>query len=144
MEPGTEFKMPYPFVMASGYTIGEEGPVNFPSWKPGIIEEETREGGSEILYHGVGAVVLTVVDTFKPKGWPTRVFYTRKWIDPQGRAFGKDKLRVTTLGYFNQLCQGYRYRQTAKSGGIQEAAESLAKSLNMPVTDLLTRLGLAG
>jgi len=144
MEPGTEFKVPYPFIMANGYRIEEEGPVDFPSWKPGIIQQETYDGGSEELYHGVGAMVLTVVDTFKPKGWPTRVFYTRKWIDPQGRTFGKDKLRITTLGWFNQLRHGYRYRQTAKSGGVQEAAEALAKSLEIPVTDLLTRLGLAG
>ena len=26
MEPGTEFKVPYPFIMANGYRIEEEGP----------------------------------------------------------------------------------------------------------------------
>lgn len=143
MEPGTEFKVPYPFILTTGYECDEEGPSYFPSWKPGTEEIPAGPEGSEMVYHGVGSMVLTVVATFKPKGWPTRVFYTRKWIDPQGRTFGKNGLRITTLGYFNQMKRGFRYRQTAKRGGVEETAEALAKSLNITPAELLARMGVA-
>ena len=142
MELGTVFKVPYPFVLTIGSALDDEGPSYFPSWKPGTEEREVYPDSSEMVYHGIGSMVLTVVATFKPPKWPTRVFYTRSWTDPQGRTFGKNNLRITTLGNFNRMKDGYRYRQTAKKGGWREAAESLAKSLEIPTADLLAQMGL--
>lgn len=142
MEPGTIFKVKYPFTLAHGFKIEEDGPVDFPSWKPGTEEIPVQPDTSETVYHGVGSMVLTVVATFKPPKWPTRIFYTRQWIDPQGRTFGKNNLRITTLGNFNRMKQGYRYRQTVKEGGVQAAAEALAKSLNITTDELLTHMGM--
>lgn len=55
-------------------------------------------------------MVLDVVATFKPGRFPERVFYTRRWIDPDGREFGKtNKLRATTTAHFRSLLKGYRH-----------------------------------
>ena len=83
-----------------------------------------------------------MVSTHKPGAFPTRVFYTRKWIDPQGKTFGKDALRVTTLGYFRTLTKGYRYRHMdMRKASVEEAAEALSKHLNCTTAELLARLG---
>lgn len=143
IKPGDSFKISYPFVLTSHMDWDEEGGWEAPSWKPGVeFVNVPPDGGTETRYHGDGFMVLTVVDTFKPTGWPTRVFYTRQWIDPQGRTFGKNGLRVTTLGHFRTLLRGYRHRDHAKSG-VREAAEALAKSLNITPEQLMARMGFA-
>jgi hypothetical protein len=142
LETGTEFKVQYPFVLTTACGIDEEGPTCFPSWKPGVERVPVYPDSDEAVFHGEGFMVLTVVDTFKPGKYPTRVFYTRSWIDPQGRTFGKTKLRMTTVGHFKTLASGYRHRDTRK-GGVREAAEALAKSLNITADDLLSRMGAA-
>ena len=148
MEPGTEIKVPYPFVLTSHMEVdlddegGHGRGWSEPSWKPGVERIPVYPDSDEAVFHGEGFMVLTVVDTFKPKGWPTRVFYTRKWIDPQGRTFGKNALRTTTLGHFKTLARGYRHRDTRK-GGVREAAEALARSLNITADELMARMGLA-
>lgn len=38
------------------------------------------------------------------------MFYTRTWIDPDGKAFGKTKCRVTTVPAFRTLAHGYRHQ----------------------------------
>lgn len=141
IEPGAVFTVKYPFLLTCGSNLQGDGPCAFPSWRPGTEQRQTYDD-YETIYHGVGAMVLTVVDTFKPQGFPTRVFYTRKWIDPQGREFGKSRLRITTLGAFNRMKAGHRYRNTAKRDGVQEAAEALARSLNMTTEALWKAMGL--
>ena len=142
MEPGTIIKVKYAFVLTTYSETDSEGSSTGPSWRPGIEKVVTPSGSDGAMVHGEGFMILTVVDTFKPGKWPTRVFYTRSWIDPQGRAFGKNNLRVTTLGHFKTLAKGYRYRKTSK-GGVREAAEFLAKSLNTTADELLARMVVA-
>lgn len=139
IEPGTSFRVQFPFLLSMGTVLDEDGPYDVASWRPG--SEPDNEGAH---YHGEGFMVLTVVSVHKPGNYPPRVFYTRKWIDPQGKTFGKDNLRVTSQGNFRRLIQGYRYRdREASKRGVREAAEDLAKSLNITADELMARMGLA-
>lgn len=139
IEPGTAFRVQFPFFLTVGTAVDENGPYDFPSWRPG---SEPDEDGAH--YHGEGFMVLTVVSVHKPGKYPPRVFYTRKWIDPQGKEFGKDNLRVTSQGNFRRLVQGYRYRdREASKRGVHDAAEALAKSLNITASEVLAHLGVA-
>lgn len=55
-------------------------------------------------------MALDVVATFKPGRFPERVFYTRRWVDPDGREFGKTgRLLIATAGQFRRLLKGYRH-----------------------------------
>lgn len=58
---------------------------------------------------GLGSIILTVVGVFKPGKYPTRVFFTRRWRDPEGREFGKGALRIATVPQFYILAGGYRH-----------------------------------
>ena len=139
LEPGTSFQVQFPFVLTVDTVLDEDGPCDVASWRPG--SEPDNDGAH---YHGEGFMVLTVVSVHKPGKYPPRVFYTRKWIDPQGKTFGKDNLRVTSRGNFRRMIQGYRYRDREVSKrGVQEAAESLAKSLNTTAAAILARMGVA-
>ena len=91
-------------------TIGRSG------WRPGCTaeEDERDEHGYPPLVFvadGTGSMVLEVVATFKPGALPGARFHTRRWIDPDGREFGKTStLRVATTGQFRRLLKGYRHR----------------------------------
>jgi hypothetical protein len=107
-------EVPFPFVREeySGPKDGEffEGE----SWRPGV-RFETRDSGymydpdSVAVADSLGKMVLEVVSTHKPGRFPERTFYLRSFIDPDGRAFGKPKLRVTTSAAFRNLARGYRH-----------------------------------
>ena len=93
----------YPFVryVANLYDEDDGCPYQTEGWRPGCT-----------LYvaDGVGSMVLDVVATFKPGRFLERVFYTRRWIDPDGREFGNTStLRIATTGKFRRLLKGYRY-----------------------------------
>lgn len=144
LEPETSFLVPFPFVLTMGTVLDEDGPCEVASWRPGVDRVLVPpDGGDEVRYHGEGFMVLTVVSVHKPGKYPPRVFYTRKWIDPQGKEFGKNNLRVTSQGNFRRLIQGYHYRdREASKRGVREAAEDLAKSLGITPDELMARMGL--
>lgn len=124
--PGAQFTAPYPF-KRDGKTLYEPDPEGHGSyeiqcWTPGTRIQLAYDGCGEHWADGTGSVRYTVVDTFRPGSWPTRVFYMREWIDPDGKVFGKDRLRVTTLGAFRRLCRGYRHNDVQFTGEQQEAA----------------------
>lgn len=58
---------------------------------------------------GVGAQILTVVGKYRPGKFPERIFYTRRWRDPDAHEFGKGKLHTRTVGSFTALVRGYGY-----------------------------------
>ena len=106
----------YPFVRYVANLVDDEGcGYQTESWRPGCTREEDdrdEHGYPSLCYvaDGVGSMVLDVVATFKPGRFPERVFYTRRWVDPDGREFGKpNKLRVTTAAHFRSLLKGYRH-----------------------------------
>ena len=101
----------YPFVRYVANLLDEDDgrPYQTEGWRPGCAVE-TDENASSYFAHGTGSMVLDVVATFKPGRFPERVFYTRRWVDPDGREFGKTgKLRIATTGQFRRLLKGYRH-----------------------------------
>ena len=98
-------KVPYPFVRS---TYGE-GDESAPCWVPGVRFEPVYPDDCRTVADGVGAVVYAVVGEFKPGKYPERVFYTRQWVDPDGKVFGKQKLLVSTRQKFDRLLAGFRF-----------------------------------
>jgi hypothetical protein len=107
------FEFAYPFVRDT-YTehhADEDGYVEakVPTWKPGVRMEMIPPDDCQGVADGVGAQILTVVDVFKPGKFPTRVFFTRKWRDPDGKEFGKGGCRVLGICGWRNLLNGYRH-----------------------------------
>lgn len=78
-------------------------------WSPGLRWVQTSIDDSEQMADGLGLMIFEVVSRHKPGKYPERVFYTRKWKDPEGNVFGKPQLRITTSQNFRRLCRGFRY-----------------------------------
>lgn len=110
LKPGEVFDIPYPFVRepTDVYTI-EDGWSKELSWRPGLLTKSLGSDGSYAYAHDMGAQILTVVSTHKPGKYQTRVFYLRSWRDPEGKEFGKPRLRVTAVAAFRRLLKGYRH-----------------------------------
>lgn len=105
---GEIFEHPYPFVHSSYTEWDEDGSAEVPCWKPGVTMKETYE--DYVAYaDGMGEQILTVVATYKPGRFPTRVFFTRRWRNPSGGEFGKGALRIATVQAFRSLTSGYRH-----------------------------------
>jgi len=109
------YRVKFPFVMkdtsyhdATGEFIPDEG------WVPGCDGEIVYPDDSEMVADDEGEMVLTVVDIHKPGRFPTRVFYTRKFIDPDGKEFGKNKLYITTVPTFERRASGYYFEYRVK------------------------------
>ena len=79
------------------------------SWRPGVEWEQDDEYAAHGVAEALGEMLLTVVDIHKPGRFPTRVFYTRQWKDPNGKVFGKAGLRITTLDAFRRRLRGYMH-----------------------------------
>ena len=105
---GTVFEVPYPFLRCV-YDDGDPDGGAGLSWKPGAHHGEDYMGRTQNRYHGIGKQVLTVVGSYEPAGFPTRIFYTRKWVDPDGRAFGKRKCLIMTAEAFRRRVKGYAF-----------------------------------
>jgi len=106
---GSVLSGPYPFVRDKYSYQDESGWCEEMVWKPGVRMEPCGPEDAEAIADGEGKIILTVVATFKPGRFPARVFYTRAWLPPSGKSFGKNKLRVTTLQNFYALAKGYRH-----------------------------------
>lgn len=113
IKAGAVFKVAYPFMRVE-YAQTEwdgEGVVEsvVKSWKPGCeyVPRGPYGEDSEGVCNGEGWMVLTVVEVFKPGKYPVRVFFTRQWVDPEGRAFGKNNLRIMTLPAFKRRAAGW-------------------------------------
>lgn len=127
------YEVRYPFVRSTYHELdGDEsgfGYVEVPTWKPGI----RTEGGTDNLYRewtrheadGVGLMRLTVVSRHTPSSrYRERVFFTREWVDPDGRTFGKKQLRVLGAAAFRRIATSFRveYEIAAKPSNIDEPA----------------------
>lgn len=121
---GAFFEARYPFVRDT-FTEwdGEDGYANVSTWKPGIKAVETGPEDSDMFADAEGAIILTVVGTYKPGRFPTRVFFTRRWRDPDGREFGKGNCRMTTIANFYALARGYRHPYQIQTKAVAIAAE---------------------
>lgn len=107
-----EYKIKFPFLTTQYYADCEDGGSLVESWKPGTKLGEMVYDGHEPLSiaEGEGFMVLTFIGTFKPGKYPERTFYIRKWIDPAGKTFGSNALKMTTTQNFKKMIEkGYRY-----------------------------------
>lgn len=109
-------EVPYPFVIEEYDAIDDEGHSSRGlSWRPGTkfviqgVDEifgETTRGIAE----GMGHMLITPIKRVElPGHYHTRIFYVRQWRDPDGRVFGKTKLRVMTEQCFRRLLGGFRH-----------------------------------
>lgn len=106
-------KVAYPFARCTvELWDGENGTTIFDSWKPGTRPVPCGPDDSEDVADGMGWMNLQEVSRHKPGKYPERVFYVRTFTDPDGRTFGKTKLRMTTAQNFKRLSTrfGYRFR----------------------------------
>lgn len=112
---GSEHRAPYPFVRTQWEAPPEDpceeggAPNMQETWRPGVEHDNIDQYSTMTFADGMGEVVFTVIGVFKPGSFPTRVFFVRQWIDPEGKRFGSGKLRVTTQQHFRQLIKGYRH-----------------------------------
>jgi hypothetical protein len=124
------FSFPYPFLRSKSEEMDDDGCWHeYPGWRPGAEYELVPPDDYRMVCDGIGSQIVTVVGTAQFPGWPTRVFYTRRWRDPEGKEFGKRRLRVTTQASFTTLIQGYRYQPERRDStfvvGKTESASSV-------------------
>lgn len=81
------------------------------TWKPGTRCErgDYEYSDEQWVADGEGFMVLEVLGAFKPGRYPERTFYLRSFIDPDGRHFGKAKVRVMASAAFKRMLKGYRH-----------------------------------
>lgn len=108
MNPGDVFVVKYPFVRCDVELWDGELSYTKKSWRPGCEFDYDYSGGSSAYADGVGEMHLTVVSTHKPGKYPERIFYTRKFKDPDGAFFGKTKLHIATVEKFRRISASYR------------------------------------
>ena len=106
---GREYEVKFPFVTDIYSGFDEDGPFVKETWRPGCRSECVYPDDSELVADGEGVMILTIVDVHKPGKYPERVFYTRKWRDPDGKEFGVGNLNITTTQAFKRRASGYHY-----------------------------------
>ena len=107
---GEIFKIEHPFVLEDYTEWDMEGSHTYKTWCPGIrYVQYGPEGEADAIADGIGEQEITIVSIHKPGRYPERVFYTRKWIDPSGKAFGSSKLRIATTQKVSNILKGYKY-----------------------------------
>jgi hypothetical protein len=103
---GDVIKIKYPFVRDKFVSMNLDEP-DTPCWRPGVRFEDSGPDDTEAIADGLGQQVFTVVSIHKPGKFPTRVFYTRNWIDPDGKQFGKGTLKMLSVNPFMRRISGY-------------------------------------
>lgn len=108
-EAGKTYEVRYPFVRSVYDYHDGEGVCTDESWRPGFEYSANKsEDGADPAADQWGKALYTVIDVHKPGRFPTRVFYTRAWQDPDGKRFGKGTLRMVTMEKFNRMLKGMR------------------------------------
>ena len=112
MTDTTSYRVKFPFIQDeySGLMDGEFVEA-VKIWRPGTRCEhgDYKYSDEQWVADGEGYMVLEVLGTFKPGRFPERTFYLRRFIDPAGRQFGKEKVRVIASTAFKRMLKGYRY-----------------------------------
>lgn len=110
LKPGAYIEVAYPFIeQANDAGNSFKDDAKTCKWRPGTRNEQSAPDDYDTVADGIGTMILTIVSTHTPPGWPTRVFYTRLWRDPDGKEYGKKELRCHSAAWFTQLCKGYRH-----------------------------------
>lgn len=112
--PGAVLCVRHPFVR-DVYRAPDPDVGDAPCWRPGTRGEAVAPDDSREVADADGAQIITVVDVHKPGKYPARVFYVRRWRDPDGKEFGSGALRIKTLQAFRRLARGYRFEYEVAS-----------------------------
>ena len=115
------YTVKFPFVRSSyvDWSDGEGIEVKF--WQPGTRVEMVYPDDTELFADGEGKMVLKVISIHKPGKYPERIFYTRKFIDPDGKFFGKGNLHIAVVSKFRRLAESYYYDYTVDDIGENHA-----------------------
>ncbi len=100
-------RVAYPFVLEVFSEPSSDGLADKLSWRPGIRYQDAGDLRPEGLADGTGWQIIQEIARIKPGRFPERVFYTREWITPDGKRFGKGGLRVAVASKFRRLTSGY-------------------------------------
>jgi len=100
----------YPFVRTVFIGYDDRGEYPDEGWRPGCDRDVDDDGRATFGADALGAMLLEVVQVVTlPGKFASRVFYVRRWRDPDGKEFGRPRLRVTTTAAFAKLTKGYRH-----------------------------------
>lgn len=107
------YEVRYPFVrdVYQQFDADNEGfgCIEVPTWKPGVRNEDVYPDDCIAVADGVGLMRLMVVSRHTPsEKYRERVFFTREWVDPDGRTFGKKALRMLGAQAFKRIASGFR------------------------------------
>lgn len=111
-----EIRVSFPFYRGIHQKADEEGFFDVEVWIPGCRSEYVYPDDTELVADGIGEMVLKIVDVHKPGKYPERVFYTRRWADPDGKEFGVGKLHITTTTAFKRRAKGYYHNYRVAAG----------------------------
>jgi hypothetical protein len=114
---GPHFVVRYPFINDIYETVKDDGPVKVHSWRPGVRFEPVGPEDNEAVADGEGNMILTVVASFKPGHFPERVFFTRRFVSPDGQEFGNHKLHIVTAEKFRRMVKGYQFSYLLAEAG---------------------------
>lgn len=101
---GDKFAVLYPFLRCrwTDYRNGEPY-EDRESWRPGVETVAIYPDNSAEVCDDHGWMLAEIVGIYKPGRFARRVFWQRKWMDPDGRVFG-GKVQVTTEEKFRRRC----------------------------------------
>lgn len=107
LQEGNIYTVTFPFVGDVYHGFDACGPFDTETWRPGCRSEHVYPDDCEFVADAEGQMTLTIISIHKPGKYPERIFYTRKFIDPEGKEFGATKLRMTTAIAFKRRAAGY-------------------------------------
>jgi hypothetical protein len=113
--------LPYPFVRCKWSEVDDDGMIERDGWKPGVEADQSAEN-TDYVADGMGRMTLTVVSVHKPGKFPVRVFFTRRFTDPEGREFGKGKCHIATAEKYRRLARCYQHDFELRKSSVLTAA----------------------
>jgi hypothetical protein len=97
---GQEWLKPTPFIVEDRELYEDGEPVTIKSWRPGIRHEFVAPDDFEPVSDGEGFEVRRIVAVVAIPEGGRRILYRRTWKKPDGKEFGKARVRMTTTSAF--------------------------------------------
>ena len=122
LAPGAIFVTTAPFVRYETEIPDVDGMCRIKGWRPGAFGEAVPLGPDDVTNgaDAEGQVEYRVVSVHSPPGFPTRVFFTRAFITPDGvrlNGVRSRKLRVATVHAFRRRIKGWPVPYTIAAAG---------------------------
>lgn len=95
------------------------------SWRPGLRYVQVAPDDHETDCDGDGYEVREIAAVVAIPDETPRILYRRHWVDPDGKAFGKRKMQMTTPSAFSAWINdsaGYRTRDQRRVAEMGVAA----------------------